>query len=167
MTTICMDCQRTCGKATAAGGEHEVADAEAERTSHGLCVRCYATRMGAVPTDDLKSWVDSDLNRLPTGKIILNGKLEIIGYSKEEESLTGLLAEEIIGQEFFVNVAPCMDADVLSGWCRQHVDSDDLHEQSIDWLLKLRSGERVASLEMCAGKGRVTILVDLIGVGAA
>jgi hypothetical protein len=47
------------------------------------------------------------------------------------------------------------------------VNSATLNETSIDWLLKLRSGDRVASLEMCAGKGRVTILVDLTGYGAA
>ncbi len=163
MTTICMDCQRVCGTAPSL----EDASTQAPSASHGLCVRCYAARMGAIETSELKYWVDSDVNRLPTGKIILDKDLRVIGYSKEEESLTGLIAAEIIGREFFVDVAPCMNAAALSGWCARHVDDQTLTDTSIDWLLKLRSGDRVASLELCAGKGRVTILVDLTGYGAA
>jgi photoactive yellow protein len=123
--------------------------------------------MGAIETSELRNWVDSEINRLPTGKILLDEQLRVIGYSKEEEKLTGLIASEIMGKSFFADVAPCMDGEELSGWCSRHVNSATLNETSIDWLLKLRSGDRVASLEMCAGKGRVTILVDLTGYGAA
>lgn len=163
MTTVCMDCQKVCGKARPPGNSEEASP----KTSHGLCVRCYAARMGAIETTELGEWVDSEINRLPTGKIILDDQLRVIGYSKEEEILTGLIAAEILGKTFFEDVAPCMDGEALSGWCARHVNDPTLTDTSIDWLLKLRSGDRVASLELCAGKGRVTILVDLTGYGAA
>jgi len=162
-----MDCKRACGKASAPSPKGNDTEASSGATSHGLCVQCYALRMGAVETEELVDWVDSDINRLPTGKILLDAHLRIVGYSKEEESLTGLIASEIMGKEFFKEVAPCMQGEALSEWCADHVDDDALVETSLDWLLKLRSGDRVASLEMCAGKGRVTILVDLTGHGAA
>ena len=102
MTTVCMDCQKVCGKSRPPGNSEEASP----KTSHGLCVRCYATRMGAIETTELTTWVDSEVNRLPTGKIILDEQLCVIGYSKEEEKLTGLISAEILGKKFFADVAP-------------------------------------------------------------
>ena len=170
MNIICMDCHRECGdteKHAQDAAATESADSTSTSVTHGLCVRCYAIRLGAIPTDELRTWVDADLNRLPTGKIILDQDLRVIGYSKEEEALTGLLAEEIMGKDFFADVAPCMDGAELSEWCAQNVSHAELQEKSIDWLLTLRAGERVATLEMCAGQGRVAILVEVTGHGAA
>lgn len=155
-----MDCSRECGKQSRTAGEDDA-------TSHGLCVKCYAKRVDAVEVNELREWVDAEFNRLPTGKIVLDRELKVIGYSKEEERLTGLIADEILGRRFFSEVAPCMSGPELAEWCSNHVAGADFTEKSIDWLLKLRSGDRVATLEMCAGRGRVVILVDITGHGAA
>ncbi len=129
--------------------------------SHGLCVRCFSIRIGAVPANELRDWLDSEIDALPTGKIVLDQDLRVIGYNRAEEQLTGLDGSRLIGKIFFSEVAPCMSAREVSCWCAEHVACSDIHEKFIDWFLPLHSGDCVASLEIAAGQGRVVIRVDV------
>ena len=79
MITICMDCEDICRQTLAASNDGAHLGENAPQLSHGLCIRCYAIRAGAIETDELNSWVDRDINHLPTGKIVLDSQLRVIG----------------------------------------------------------------------------------------
>ena len=91
---------------------------------------------------------------------MLDHELRVIRYSQAEQTLAGLSAEDVLRRRFFEDIAPCMVGEQISEWCLKHLHADTLVYKSIDWLLRLRVGDQMASLDMCAGKGRVVILID-------
>lgn len=147
---VCMDCNETYRAGAATSG-----------ISHGLCVKCFAVRVDAVPADEMSGWLDEQVDALPVGKIVLDRQLCVVGYSREEEELTGLDGTRLMGKRFFEEVAPCMAADEVGGWCAAHVSDLTLSEKIVDWYLPLHSGGRVAMLEICAGKGMVVMRIDV------
>jgi len=148
---VCMDCQRV----------YKREESPEDVVSHGICVKCFAERVGAVEASEVNEWLDAQLDELPTGRIVLDGSLCVIGYNREEEKLSSLDGKELIGKPFFQSIAPCMSGEDLSGWCARFVHNPSLVDKSIDWLLKLKTGPRIATLDICAGRGRVVIIVNV------
>ncbi len=153
MRVVCMDCQRTYR-----GEDKPIADGE--EISHGLCIRCYATRVDAIETSVLHDWNEDEISRLPTGQVVLDGDMRVVRYSQSESRKTGIPAHLVLGRDFFSDIAPCMVSKQISEWCHQNVHSPTLRWKQIDWLLKLQIGDQVAALDLCAGKGRVVILIE-------
>ena len=151
ISVVCMDCRKV----------YKEVESDREGESHGICVRCFAHRVGAVEASGVNEWIDAQVDELPTGRIVLDENLCVIGYNREEERLTSLDRDRLTGKPFFEKVAPCMSGEDLSGWCARHVNGPSLVEKSIDWLLQLKTGARIATLDMCAGRGRVVINVDV------
>jgi photoactive yellow protein len=147
-TTVCMHCQKVYRQ-----GELPAP------VSHGICMDCFAEQVSAVRSDELSEWLDEAFDELPTGVIVLDRQLRVIGYNRREEELTGLTRSRILGKQFFVDIAPCMSAREVGGWCETHIDDATIQHKTLDWLLKLKAGDRMASLEVSAGKGQALIRV--------
>lgn len=148
-----MDCRRIFR-----GAESESHDDEL--VSHGLCIRCYAKRVDAIETTELQDWTAADLAELPTGQIILDERLRVVRYSETESLHSAIPVESTLGRDFFGEIAPCMVGEEISMWCRRHLHSHDLKWKSIDWLMKLEIGDQLATLDICAGQGRIRILIE-------
>ncbi len=77
--------------------------------SHGICPSCDRQLRG-VP--DLS---ESELDALPFGVIVLSVDGMVQAYNRAESELAGRHPDEVIGRNFFTEVAPCTAVQAFQG----------------------------------------------------
>lgn len=77
--------------------------------SHGICLACYR-RLRGIP--DLS---EAELDELPFGVIVLAGDGTVLAYNRAEEELAGRRSQDVIGRNFFTEVAPCTSVQAFQG----------------------------------------------------
>lgn len=69
--------------------------------------------------DDLRNTManisDEEVNELVYGAVELDSQGTILRYNQAESELTGRKADEVIGRNFFDDVAPCTRSEEFSG----------------------------------------------------
>ncbi|MEL7058745.1 MAG: photoactive yellow protein [Acidobacteriota bacterium] len=75
--------------------------------------------------DDLDQ---QQLDELPFGAIQLDPDGQILAYNEAEARLSGRRPEQVIGRNFFTEVAPCTNVREFAGRFRQGVAQGDLNE---------------------------------------
>lgn len=68
-----------------------------------------------------------EFNSLAFGAIELDEKGTILRYNEAEGAITGRDPKEVIGKNFFMEVAPCTDSPEFRGRFRDGVNSGDLN----------------------------------------
>lgn len=76
----------------------------------------------------IDSFSESDLDALPFGVIQLTADGTILQYNVYEEDLARRRASDVIGKNFFTEVAPCTDVREFAGRYREGVEAGTLHE---------------------------------------
>lgn len=76
----------------------------------------------------IDSFSESDLDALPFGVIQLTADGTILQYNMYEEDLARRRASDVIGKNFFTEVAPCTDVREFAGRYREGVAAGALHE---------------------------------------
>ena len=76
----------------------------------------------------IDSFSESDLDALPFGVIQLTPEGTILQYNMYEEDLARRRASDVIGKNFFTQVAPCTDVREFAGRYREGVAAGTLHE---------------------------------------
>lgn len=85
--------------------------------------------------DDLKSVTEQQgWDALDFGVIGINDDDEVVIYNAAEQKLAGLTREDVIGSDFFSEVAPCMNNYMVSG----RFDDEDTLDDTVDYVLTLR-----------------------------
>lgn len=82
---------------------------------------------------------DQELDGLAFGAIQLDGNGKIISYNAAEGEITGRNAEDVIGKNFFTEVAPCTNSEEFYGRFKRGVESgnlNDLFEYVFDYKMK-------------------------------
>lgn len=102
---VCAWCKEVMGQASVEG-------------SHGICESCYRSAMG-IP--DLSP---EQLDKLPFGVIIVDKEGKISSYNQAEERLSGHRQSDVIGKNFFIEVAPCTRVQEFQGRFQQFIASD-------------------------------------------
>ena len=69
--------------------------------SHGLCMACYERLVGVPRLSP------EQLDALPFGVIQLDEAGVVVGYNRAESALSGRDPAEVLGRNFFTEVAPC------------------------------------------------------------
>lgn len=70
---------------------------------------------------------EQELNRLPFGAIRLDREGLILSYNRAESKLTGRQPDQVIGRNFFTEVAPCTNVREFAGRYREGVALGSLH----------------------------------------
>ena len=70
---------------------------------------------------------DNQINDLAFGAIQLDKNGTILAYNAAEGDITGRNPDEVIGKNFFKEVAPCTSTEEFEGKFRKGVESDDLN----------------------------------------
>lgn len=83
--------------------------------------------LGARVLEGLDGWGERELDRLPFGAIQLAPDGTVLQYNRYEEDLARRRASEVIGKNFFTEVAPCTDVRDFSGRFREGVAAGRLH----------------------------------------
>lgn len=93
---LCAWCQASIGESEVAG-------------SHGICGPCARLLQG------LPDLSEAELDRLPFGVIALSTEGTVLAYNAAEQALTGLPRAQVIGRNFFREVAPCTAVQGFQG----------------------------------------------------
>jgi photoactive yellow protein len=68
-----------------------------------------------------------ELNALPFGAIKLDGKGNVCSFNDYEAKLTGRDPKNVIGKNFFTEVAPCTNVRSFAGRYMEGVEKGELH----------------------------------------
>jgi photoactive yellow protein len=82
---------------------------------------------------------DDKINDIAFGAIQLDGQGKIIQYNAAEGDITGRNPDEVVGKNFFRDVAPCTNSPEFKGRFDQGVQSGDLNtmfEYVFDYEMK-------------------------------
>lgn len=86
--------------------------------------------MVAFDEDDIENPLarlsDGDIDQLAFGAIQLDATGKVLSYSRRESQITGRDAKDVVGKNFFDEVAPCTRSPEFYGRFRSGVDNDDL-----------------------------------------
>lgn len=82
---------------------------------------------------------DSEIENLAFGAIMLDAKGKILKYNKAEGEITGRNPSEVLGKNFFTEVAPCTNSRQFYGKFKEGVASGNLStmfEYTFDYKMK-------------------------------
>jgi photoactive yellow protein len=82
---------------------------------------------------------DKELDNLAFGAIQLDGDGKILSYNAAEGDITGRNPGEVIGKNFFEEVAPCTKSDEFHGRFKQGVEQgslDSVFEYTFDYQMQ-------------------------------
>ncbi|KAA0252510.1 MAG: EAL domain-containing protein [Acidobacteria bacterium] len=103
-------------------------DPLAEGTAEGTCREALDPAAPDSPVLlGIDSFAERDLDALPFGVIQLSRDGTILQYNRYEEDLARRRASEVIGKNFFTEVAPCTDVRAFAGRFREGVARGELH----------------------------------------
>lgn len=73
------------------------------------------------------SMSEKELDELPQGVIQLDAQGTVLQYNAYEARLAGLTKKQVVGRNFFKQVAPCTDVQEFYGRFREGVAAGKLH----------------------------------------
>lgn len=81
------------------------------------------------PANELAQMSDAEIDELAFGAIEVDGSGRILRYNAAEGDISGRDPSEVIGKDFFTEVAPCTDTEDFRGRFREGVESGNLDLQ--------------------------------------
>jgi photoactive yellow protein len=123
-----------------------------------------AARPAPAPAPDLllrriDAFDERRLDELPWGVIQLSHEGVVLQYNRYEEGLAGRRAAEVIGRNFFTEVAPCTDVQEFAGRFREGVAAGALHA-TFDFVMAFQPPRRVTvTLYLSAATGTIWVFV--------
>ncbi len=74
----------------------------------------------------LSNMSETELDNVAFGAVQVDSKGKILSYNSSESAITGRKAEDVIGKNFFDEVAPCTKSDEFYGKFKEGVKNDNL-----------------------------------------
>lgn len=112
--------------------------------SHSICPQCYRRVLG-VP-----NMTYEDLNALPFGVIGLDAMGKVVSYNRAEEEMAGRHAGDVIGRNFFDEVAPCTKVKEFHGRFQEFMAGA---EESKKFFFTFRFEEGNARVQIIFARG--------------
>jgi len=109
-----------------------------------------------------------DLDQLPFGVIVVDRKGTILEYNEYERSMAGMGNRNVIGLNFFHDLAPCTAIKDFEGRFETFLDSDDTSIEPFQFVFAFaRGAQRVAVIfvRLSNQSDRATICVQRSDVG--
>ena len=142
-----------CGKLMSEGTSSEI--------SHGMCARCVGTTEG-LAVEDLHEIAAEDLDCLPIGVVRVTKEGVISAYNSNESERFGYKAEEVLGRNFFTDVAPCTSVRVFQGRFEEMVLSGESGRAELDFVFCTDSWSKLVQVVLVwdAGQQQGTLLIS-------
>ena len=102
-----------------------------------------------------------ELDALPFGAIKLDAEGTILAYNKAEERISGRSRTDVVGKNFFRDVAPCTRVQRFFGAFQAGVDRRELNEV-FDFTFRFPTGARDVRIRMIHSSQTVWIFVTPI-----
>lgn len=103
-----------------------------------------------------------ELDALPFGAIQLDRHGTVLAYNKAEERLAGRRREDVVGKNFFQDIAPCTRVQRFYGAFQAGVERHELNEV-FDFTFRFASGARDVRIRMIYSGAAVWVFVTPIG----
>lgn len=103
-----------------------------------------------------------ELDALPFGAIQLDLHGTVLVYNKAEEKLAGRRREEVVGKNFFRDIAPCTRVQRFYGAFQAGVERRELNEV-FDFTFRFPSGARDVRIRMIYSGSAIWVFVTPIG----
>ncbi len=114
------------------------------------------------PTQNLYELDETEYDALPFGMLALADDGTVLVYNAAEERLSGLHRSQVVGRNFFTEVAPCTRVREFEGVFRDMVQARAPARHAFDFLFRFQSGERFVHIAIVydAAMARAVILVQ-------
>ncbi len=83
--------------------------------------------VGRGEIERIQNYGEEDLDKLPFGAIRLDREGKILSFNQAEVDITGRKKENVVGKNFFTEVAPCTNVQEFAGKFREGVQKGSLH----------------------------------------
>lgn len=152
ISTVCAWCGRSRARAGADGP-----------VTHGICAEC-AAKLGVFPVENLYDLSESDLDRLPVGAVALDASGRVTSYNIAEQQMSGRTRQQVLGRNFFTEVAPCTNVRELAGRWREMATAAVDDRAEAEFVFRFDQGARLVTLRMVweARAQRGFLLVGLL-----
>jgi methyl-accepting chemotaxis protein len=112
--------------------------------------------------DEVGTLSAAELDALPFGAIQLDTSGTILAYNRAEESISGRRAEEVLGKNFFNDIAPCTRVRRFHGAFQVGLERKSLNEV-FDFTFRFPEGPREVRIRMIYSGSAVWIFVTPMG----
>lgn len=113
----------------------------------GFCVTC-AAELRMVPVEDLLSLDRSASHRLPLGFITVDSDGTIVGFNAFETRYSGFGEAEVVGRNFFQDVAPCTSVKEFEGRFRRMAEENVAEVARFRYVFRFKGGQRLVQVSM-------------------
>jgi photoactive yellow protein len=126
----------------------------------GFCPTC-AGELGIVPVENLLHVGRDEYDRLPFGYITIDRGGTILQFNAFETAYSGLRENEVLGRNFFRDVAPCTAVREFEGRFREMIDGGGEGIARFRYVFRFAGGERLVQVAMTfiASEDRGIIIV--------
>lgn len=133
------------------GGVVVPEDASGERgettVTHGICTLCVS-ELGNIPIESLETFDRARFDDLPFGVIEVDGEGRVLAYNRWEEELAGRDRSQVLGLNFFTQVAPCTGVAEFEGRYREMVGAGVPARDQLDFVFRFTGGNVVVSVAL-------------------
>jgi photoactive yellow protein len=125
-----------------------------------LCADC-THRADVFPVQALEGLTPEAFDALPFGVVELDPEGVITAYNRAEERLARRRREEVLGRNFFTEVAPCTNVQEFAGRFREMVASGAPGEEGLEFVFRFPHGTALVQVQLVfsavAGRGYVLV----------
>lgn len=121
--------------------------AEGAPTSHGMCLRCYPAAVGEEIVS-LPAMTREQLDELPYGAIRLDNEDRIVDYNKAESVLAHRSRDDVVGRNFFLEVAPCTNVAELAGWLHSAREAGETRQIRVEFVFEFTFGRAAVDIAL-------------------
>ncbi|MCC6738273.1 MAG: PAS domain-containing protein [Planctomycetia bacterium] len=129
--------------------------------SHGICASC-AGESGQFPVESLGAATPAMLDRLPFGLIRVSREGTILAYNAAEETLSGRRRADVVGRNFFREIAPCTAVAAFEGEVAKLWGSDSGGRTTFAFVFEFPGGRVLVTIAAARDPGGdvATLLVQ-------
>ena len=147
---VCGRCGNTTRELPWAPQLHEVS--RTRSLEHGMCDVC-AEEPAPRPWIRLLTADPNVLDCIPWGVIRLAPAGEVLDYNLAEQTFSGMAPSQVVGRNFFSEVAPCTAGDFFRGTFREMVLLRTFSRTELDFVFPFKDGDRVVHVAMLFDPG--------------
>jgi photoactive yellow protein len=97
---------------------------------------------------------EEELDELPYGLIVLDAEGKVLFYNETESKLAGYEREQVVGKNFFDDVAPCTRVKQFQGRFEKFVDGELGRTTFFDFAFHFESGTQDVTIALSHGRRR-------------
>jgi photoactive yellow protein len=86
----------------------------------------------------------AELDELPFGVIRMTRDARVVVYNRAESRLSGLSPDEVVGQSFFVQVAPCTNNELIA----ERYAAEDPLDATVEYMFTFRMAPTTVRLRL-------------------